>query len=245
MSIRYGISVIPQPRFTARIYRARQLICGQYASWAAEMHMVHMPLIEYFSCPDDLVQSLENGLEAVARAARDAFRDSFREPGPGDGIALAHRGVAAAPGDSGNIFLDFIAEEASRRGESDTVQTINQLRDAVVETLGQVYGAASHPDMERMRIDRRNHPLRIALMLHANLPSPVFASALAFAQSVVADLEVPEASTAWQLVLIRFESDAADAAGADWGDWGNWNRGLWAADLRWQVINSYPLSPIR
>ena len=235
MSIKYGISVIPQPRFTARVYRARQLICGQYASWAAEMHMVHLPLIEYFSCPDDLVQALETGLEGVARAARD----SFREPAPKDGIALAHRGVAAAPGDSGNIFLDFVAEEASRRSDGDTVRTINQLRDAVVEALAPVYGSASHPDMERMQIDRRNHPLRIALMLHANLPSPVFASALAFAQSVVADLEVPEASTAWQLVLIRFESDAA---GADWGDW---NRGLWAADLRWQVINSYPLSPIR
>ena len=199
------------------------------------MHMVHLPLIEYFSCPDDLVQALETGLEGVARAARD----SFRESAPDDGIALAHRGVAAAPGDSGNIFLDFMAEEASRRGESDTVKTINQLRDAVVEALAPVCGSASDPDMERMQIDRRNYPFRIALMLHANLPSPVFASALAFAQSVVADLEVPEASTAWQLVLIRFESDAA---GADWADW---NRGLWAADLRWQVINSYPLSPIR
>ena len=203
------------------------------------MHMVHLPLIEYFSCPDDLVQALETGMEGVARAARDSFRDSFREPGPEDGIALAHRGVAAAPGDSGNIFLDFMAEETSRRSDGDTVRTINQLRDAVVEALAPVYGSASNPDMERMQIDRRNHPFRIALMLHANLPSPVFASALAFAQSAVADLEVPEASTAWQLVLIRFESDAV---GADWADW---NRGLWAADLRWQVINSYPLSPIR
>ena len=199
------------------------------------MHMVHLPIIEYFSCPDNLVQALETGLEGVVRAARD----SFRESAPDDGIALAHRGVAALPGDSGNIFLDFMAEEASRRGESDTVKTINQLRDAVVEALAPVCGSASDPDMERMRIDRRNHPFRIALMLHANLPSPVFASALAFAQSVVVDLEVPEASTAWQLVLIRFESDAA---GADWADW---NRGLWAADLRWQVINSYPLSPNR
>ena len=203
------------------------------------MHMVHLPLFEYFSCLDDLVQALESGLEGVARAARDSFRDPFHEPGSDDGIALAHRGVAALPGDSGNIFLDFMAEEASRRSDGDIVRTINQLRDAVAEILEPVYGSASDPDMERMQIDRGNHSYRIALMLHANLPSPVFASALAFAQSVVADLEVPEASTAWQLVLIRFESDAA---GADWGDW---NRGLWAADLRWQVINSYPLSPIR
>ncbi len=28
MSVRYGIALIPEPGFTARVYRARQLICG-------------------------------------------------------------------------------------------------------------------------------------------------------------------------------------------------------------------------
>ena len=43
MSIRYGVSLLTDPDFTARLYRARQLICGQFACWAAEMHMVHLP----------------------------------------------------------------------------------------------------------------------------------------------------------------------------------------------------------
>ena len=48
MSTRYSISLLPDPDFTARAYRARQLICGQYACWAAEMQMLHMPLSDYF-----------------------------------------------------------------------------------------------------------------------------------------------------------------------------------------------------
>jgi len=42
MSIRYGIGLALEPAFTSRAYRARQLICGQYASWAAEMNMVYL-----------------------------------------------------------------------------------------------------------------------------------------------------------------------------------------------------------
>ena len=48
MSTRYSVSLLPDPDFTARAYRARQLICGQYACWAAEMQMLHMPLSDYF-----------------------------------------------------------------------------------------------------------------------------------------------------------------------------------------------------
>ena len=48
MSIRYGVSLLTDPDFTARAYRARQLICVQYACWAAEMQMLHMPMSDYF-----------------------------------------------------------------------------------------------------------------------------------------------------------------------------------------------------
>jgi hypothetical protein len=49
---------------------------------------------------------------------------------------------------------------------------------------------------------------------------------------VIQDLEIPEETRAWQLVLLRFESDAA---GEDW------SQGGWAADLRWNLLASYPI----
>ena len=37
MSIRYGIELVFDPAFTARVYRTRQLVCGQYGCWAADV----------------------------------------------------------------------------------------------------------------------------------------------------------------------------------------------------------------
>ena len=62
--------------------------------------------------------------------------------------------------------------------------------------------------------------------------SRAFGSAVAFADGVVQDLEIPNETRAWQLVLLRFESDAA---GEDW------SQGGWAADLRWNLLASYPI----
>ena len=212
MSIRYGISLIPEPRFTARVYRARQLICGQYASWAAEMHMVHLPLLSYFQCPETWVESLDSALATVA-ADWLAY-----------GVTpLAHDGVDYEYNAAGDIFLNFAA---GQRGED----VIHPLMEAVVNKLiesGLVPALETPP-----ALDFGNYPYRIALMQHANLPPAVFASAVAFAQAVVNDLEVPANTTAWQLALIRFESDAA-------GD--DWSGGRWAADLRWQLVNNHPL----
>ena len=217
MSVRYGISLIPEPRFTARVYRARQLICGQYASWAAEMHMVHLPLLSYFQCPETQVES-----------------PGLRPGNGGRGMAgprrhpLAHGGVDAeynTAGSAGDIFLDFAtAESASQSGED----AIHPLMEAVVEKL-----IESGLDPILTALAWGNYLYRIALMQHANLPPAVFASAVAFAQAVVNDLEVPTATTAWQLALIRFESDAA---GEDWSG------GRWAADLRWQLVNNHPFN---
>ena len=215
MSVRYGISLIPEPRFTARVYRARQLICGQYASWAAEMHMVHLPLLSYFQCPETRVESLDSALATVAA--------DWQAHG---GTPLAHGGVDAeynTAGAAGDIFLDFAAGQS---GED----AIRPLMDAVVEKLVE---SGLDPLLKTPRaLDFGNYLYRIALMQHANLPPAVFASAVAFAQAVVNDLEVPAATTAWQLALIRFESDAA---GEDWSG------GRWAADLRWQLVNNHLL----
>ena len=213
MPVRYGISLIPEPRFTARVYRARQLICGQYASWAAEMHMVHLPLLSYFPCPETQVESLDS---ALATVAADWLAHG--------GIPLAHSGVDYGYNTAGDIFLDFAAGQS---GED----AIHSLMEAVVNKLVE---SGLDPLLKTPReLDFGNYLYRIALMQHANLPPAVFASAVAFAQAVVNDLEVPANTTAWQLALIRFESDAA---GEDW------RGGRWAADLRWQLVNNHPFN---
>lgn len=220
MSIRYGISVILQPAFTAQVHRARQTLCNQYGCWAAEMHPVHLPLIDYFLCSEEIVQSVDASLEQAAREA--------------PGITLYQHSVVAAPDDAGNISLDFADGVPPTSQAGEAVNELRQWRDAVIEILEQVCGLSPYLEPHR-ETARENYRPRIALMQYASLPPRVFESAVTFAQAVVADLPVPERANPWQLVLIRFESDAA---GEDWDDW---NRGGWAADLRWQFIDSYPL----
>ncbi len=67
MSIRYGIDLVLQPSFTAKIYQTRQIVCGQYSSWAAEMQMLRMPLTPYFPCPDGRLSILVSQVEEIAR----------------------------------------------------------------------------------------------------------------------------------------------------------------------------------
>ena len=70
MSVRYGIALALDPTFTSRAYRSRQLICGQYASWAAEMNMVYVPLTGFFQCSDAAVAQVDMGLAATAAQSR-------------------------------------------------------------------------------------------------------------------------------------------------------------------------------
>ena len=216
MSVRYGIALIPEPGFTARVYRARQLICGQYACWAAEMHMLRLPLVEYFQCPEDAVVSISAGLGSIAREGQQKYQ----------GVPLAHHGASTSPERPGNIFLDFTVPDPEDRRQRRFL-TLNALRTDVVELLRQVYGVnPSHvpsPD--------DYHPY-ISLMQHAELPPTVFESAVVFAGAVVRDLDIPNEARAWQIVLLRFESDAV---GEDW------SQGGWAADLRWNLLASYPI----
>ncbi len=69
MSIRYGIDLVLQPSFTAKLYQTRQILCGQYSSWAAEMQMLRMALTPFFPCPDDRLPLLASQIEQIAREA--------------------------------------------------------------------------------------------------------------------------------------------------------------------------------
>ena len=66
MSVRYGIDLVLQPSFTAKVYQTRQIVCGQYSSWAAEMQMLRMALTPYFPCPDDRLSVLATQVKGIA-----------------------------------------------------------------------------------------------------------------------------------------------------------------------------------
>ena len=195
MSTRYGIGLALEPAFTSRAYRARQLICGQYASWAAEMNMVYLTVAGFFQCPDSAVASVDAGLSAVAAQSRQEAAQ----------FALSHAGVGAGPGAAGHIFLDFALPHIP--------PALNKLRSSVRQLLEGTSEAA--PDAGFSGASYRPH---LPLMQHARLPASVFADAVEFARAVVADLQIPSNTRAWRLLLLRFQSNAA---GDDWGD-GRW-----------------------
>ena len=99
MSVRYGIDLVLQPSFTAKLYQTRQIVCGQYSSWAAEMQMLRMPMTPYFPCPDDRLATL--GLQVASIAA---------ETTAGQSCELHRTGVAAVPSMNG-VVMQFDAPE--------------------------------------------------------------------------------------------------------------------------------------
>ena len=66
MSIRYGIDLVLEPSFTAKVYKTRQIVCGQYSAWAAEMQMLRMRLTPYFPCPDNRFAALASQVSSIA-----------------------------------------------------------------------------------------------------------------------------------------------------------------------------------
>ena len=106
MSVRYGVSLLTDPDFTARAYRARQLICGQFACWAAEMHMLHMLMSDYFPFAGADDADAENRLAGELEQLAERYRRvSPRFP-------LFNRGISTTrdTDDDGNIWLDFSPE---------------------------------------------------------------------------------------------------------------------------------------
>ena len=215
MSVRYGVSLLTDPEFTARAYRARQLICGQFACWAAEMHMLHMLMSDYFPFdgPDDpnAENQLARELEQLAERYR---RVSPRFP-------LFNRGITTTRDndDDGNIWLDFSPEVVN--------ESLYRLQSMVADLLERNPGVRSP-----RRVFGSDFPPQMPLLSHANLPDSVFDSAIEFARSVTDELKVSQITRAWRLTLTRFESNAA-------GD--DWSAGRWATDLQWRVIGSYSL----
>ena len=100
MSIRYGVDLVLQPSFTAKVYQTRQIVCGQYSAWAAEMQMLRMRLTPFFPCPDDRLPVLESQVEGIAGQAAD------KEP-----YLLRRSGITIAPSAS-SVVLEFKAPEA-------------------------------------------------------------------------------------------------------------------------------------
>ncbi len=196
MSTRLGIELAVEPAFTARAYRTRNIVCGQYGSWAAEMHMLRMSVVSYFECSDTVVDHLAHGAGRVAEESRK------RSPR----FSINCRGVAMSPNGNGaernSIYLDF--------EQSDPNHALMALRRDALAMVDELPGA-SVPSPSPY------HP-KINLMEHADLPSAVMADASDFAQGVAIDVGVPAVARAWRLVLLRYHSEAA---GDDWSN-GSW-----------------------
>ena len=214
MAVRYGVELIPDPAYTARVYRARQLICGQYGAWAAEMHMLRLSLADFFKCTDQALLGFSAGLSKIAEESHHRVSQ----------FPMSSRGVFSFPNTTGNLHLDFTVPENSGARKH---QELNALHGDVTRLLVQTEGVGLYLGHSGER-----YQPHITLMEHADLTSTVFESALVFATAVLGELNVPDDTKAWQMVLVRYESDTNDD---------DWHDGGWAADLRWQILNSYLL----
>lgn len=219
MSIRYGVSLLTDPDFTARAYRARQLICGQFACWAAEMHMFHMLMSDYFPLGNGNMGADDPAAEGHLAGELERLAERYRRVSPR--FPLFNRGITATrpSPDDGNIWLDFSPEVVN--------ESLYRLQSMVADLLERNPAVAGP-----RRAFGPDFPPQMPLLAHANLPDSVFDSALEFARAVTDELKVSQITRAWRLTLTRFESAAA-------GD--DWSGGRWAADLQWRVIGSYSL----
>ena len=226
MSNRYGIDLVFEPSFTSRVYRARQLICGQYGAWAAEMHMLKMNLVPYFQCSETALDLLTHGISRVADQSR---RRSPR-------FSINCFGVSSDRENNG-VSLDFHNSRRSVVGLQQfgvpgvdylspaTQHPMVQLRQDTAEIIAALPGA---------HFSDGEAPFRphIALLEHGGLPLTVLADATEFARGVSIDLGIPAVARVWRLVILRYSSNAA-------GD--DWSNGRWASDLSWKCLNSYVL----
>ena len=216
MSTRLGIELVMEPAFTARAFRARQIVCGQYASWAAEMHMLRLSVVSYFQCSDTVLDLLAHG---TGRLAEESRRRSPRFSINCRGVASGRNGSGSGGeiGERNNVYLDFKL--------SDPNHPLTILHREAMTMVDGLPGAVRPPEYGEF------HP-KINLMEYAGLPPAVMADASDFAKSVAIDMGVPAVARAWRLVLLRYHSEAA-------GD--DWSHGGWASDLRWEYLSSYVL----
>lgn len=193
MSIRYGIDLVLQPSFTAKVYKTRQIVCGQYSAWAAEMQMLRMALTPYFPCPDDRLPILASQVENIA--------DETRSHQP---CLLRRSGFVADPAMNG-VVMEFEAPaplfELQQKVLGSAQSHSTRLDTASPEL---VEGPVFHP--------------RIALLEYGSFPEAILPDAVEFAAGVASGLEVPQTATPWRLLLTRYSSEAA---GDDWSN-GRW-----------------------
>lgn len=227
MSVRYGVSLLLDPAFSAGLHRARQVICSQFGCWAAEMHSVHVPLTAYFHCPDEKVPALAAALESSVLDAPEPLNPAHPEPVERPAVL---RQPVSADASEGSIYLPFVpAHPGPGEGRSDDLGSIQTLQTIqTVQTLqGRVADALARVDIPISQAQAP--PLRFALLQYGGLPAPVFGSAVRFAAGVVDGLRLPDHATADGLALFRYHSQAADADGG-------WERGGWAPDLSWAIV---------
>ena len=197
MSVRYGIELALDPRFTARAYRTRQLVCGQYGCWAAEMHMLRMSLVSYFHCPDEALPALA---EEIGRAAAER---RTRGPLP----SFDWKGISRR-NDTGSITLNFV-------GEGPVPALQREIMAAVARLPGVRMAGSDGPFRPR-----------VALLEYGGLPDPILADAEEYAREVAADLAIPTAARAWRLLVLRYASEAAgdDWSNGRWAADVSWNQ---------------------
>ncbi len=129
MSIRYGIELVFDPAFTARVYRTRQLVCGQYGCWAAEMHMLRMTLVPYFECPGDGLPKLDAELARIVEQRRHL-------------LPIVRWAGISSDEETGSIFLDL----------DDPGEALSHLQRAASGGVRRVRGARIQEDVYRPRI---------------------------------------------------------------------------------------------
>lgn len=195
MSTRLGIELVMEPAFTARAYRARNIVCGQYGSWAAEMHLLRLSVVSYFQCAGTAVDLLVQNAALLA--------EESRKRSPGFPIGCQGVAIGGENGEPDNVYLDF-----QQTGPNHPLTVLQGEAAALVDGLP---GAVLPPE------NREFHP-KINLVEYANLPPIVMADAFYFAKGVATDIGVPEVARAWRLVVLRYHSQAA---GDDWshGAW--------------------------
>lgn len=235
MSVRYGVSLLLDPAFTAGLHRARQVICSQFGCWAAEMHSVHVPLTAYFPCPDAKVPALAAALESSVLDAPESRSPAHPEPVEGPAVL---RQPVSADASEGSIYLPFVPAHPGP-GEGAAHPEPVEGRNLEPSALqGRVADALARVDIPVSPAPAL--PLRFALLQYGGLPDPVFSSAVRFAAGVVDGLRLPDHATADGLALFRYQSQAADADGGSAAEIdASWQKGGWAPDLSWAILSVF------
>ncbi len=149
---------------------------------------------------------------ALEKVAGD-FRNEYPD------AHVIRSGTLANTPDNGSIYVPFAGGDKA----SSEPRDVEQLQIEVIEVVSRF----------NLSLGGELLPLEFALLQYSRLPDHVFQSAFRFAEGVVEGLQLPTRVALSELALFRYESTAA---GEDW------DNGAWAADLSWQIIDSFALS---